>query len=539
MAELTLASEYLAATSGARVDLVLLHGWGCNREIWRPLLASLRPWANITLVDLPSCSLEPSDRGELTLDRLLPAILACAPRRACYLGWSLGGALASEMAARYLDRVSALLTICSNPSFLADGDWPGMDADEFGQFYQQVASDPQKALQRFDSLQTTGSNGPDPRGLQRQLVRLRTPGHYSYLLAELSLLREIDTRGVLPNLEQRQLHLLSETDALVPPALAATLEQLLRANPHARVASLGRVSHVAPLEIAEELAAKIEYFLDAGGLLHAPRVVPPGIAKAEVGLSFSAAAQAYDSVAALQREVGDRLLESIPVNGQKPKVVLDLGCGTGHFYRQLTRLGPAVRYIGLDLAPGMVEYARSRYGGNGLWLVGDAEHMPVAANSVDLVFSSLAIQWCSDPHAVFAELARVLRPGGQCVFTSLGPETLRELRDSWAAVDSYQHVNSFIPASKLERAATDTPGIKLTLRTENFLMQYQRVGELLRELKVLGAHNMTRGRPPGLTGKTALQGMFAAYEGWRDGGMLPATYDVQFGIVDKDGRAHG
>ena len=109
----------------------------------------------------------------------------------------------------------------------------------------------------------------------------------------------------------------------------------------------------------------------------------------------------------------------------------------------------------------------------------------------------------------------MLRPGGRCVFTSLGPDTLRELRSSWAAVDGHQHVNSFVPASFLRQAAHAVPGVSLTLHSEQFQMQYDRVRELLTELKTLGAHNMNRGRQTGLTGRKALQGMLASYESWR------------------------
>jgi len=134
---------------------------------------------------------------------------------------------------------------------------------------------------------------------------------------------------------------------------------------------------------------------------------------------------------------------------------------------------------------------------------------------------------------LFAELARVLRPGGCCVFTSLGPDTLKELRASWAAVDEHQHVNTFLPAAELEAAVARVPGLRLDLRAETFGMHYQRVRDLLSELKTLGAHNINRQRPSGLTGRRALQGMLDAYESWRENGTLPATYDVYFGVVEK------
>ena len=165
--------------------------------------------------------------------------------------------------------------------------------------------------------------------------------------------------------------------------------------------------------------------------------------------------------------------------------------------------------------------------------MGDAEALPLASNTVDLVFSSLAVQWCYRPEHLFAELARVLRPGGQCVFTSLGPDTLCELRAAWAAVDTHQHVNSFLPCAELASAVDRVPGVQLALATRQFRMEYLRVRDLLAELKTLGAHNMNADRPSGLTSRGALQGMLQAYETWRDDGVLPATYDVIFGVLEK------
>ena len=152
---------------------------------------------------------------------------------------------------------------------------------------------------------------------------------------------------------------------------------------------------------------------------------------------------------------------------------------------------------------------------------------------MDLIFSSLAIQWCFRPEHLFAELARVLRPGGRCIFTSLGPGTLRELRSAWAAVDSRQHVNDFLPVSALQEGAGRNPGAGIGPGVPGAALQYRRVRDLLGELKSLGAHNMNRGRPAGLTSRRNLQGMLAAYETSREDGVLPATYDVIFGVVEK------
>jgi len=304
-------------------------------------------------------------------------------------------------------------------------------------------------------------------------------------------------------------------------------------TPSARVQVLAGASHVAPLDAPAAVASEIRAFLANDGVLNKSPRPAQSPAKKDVADSFSRAASLYDSVAKLQRDVGAQLLTSLDQLQIVPATVLDLGCGTGYFYPELRRRYPGARYLGLDLAQGMVEYARGQVTGAGDWLVGDAEALPLAANSVDLVFSSLAVQWCYRPEHLFAELSRVLRPGGCCVFTSLGPDTLCELRAAWAAVDSHQHVNTFIPSSDLATAARQISGIQLELDNGLFRMEYQRVRDLLAELKTLGAHNMNRDRPVGLTSRRAMQGMLQAYEAWREDGVLPATYDVIFGVLEK------
>ena len=118
------------------------------------------------------------------------------------------------------------------------------------------------------------------------------------------------------------------------------------------------------------------------------------------------------------------------------------------------------------------------------------------------------------------------------MFTSLGPGTLRELRAAWAAVDAHQHVNHFSAGADLQVPPGDSRHT-LDLHSQDFRMEYERVRDLLAELKTLGAHNMNRSRPAGLTSRRALQGMLQAYEAWREEGVLPATYDVIFGVLEK------
>ena len=527
-----MGSEVLPATDTARISLVLLHGWGCNREVWRPLLAQLRPWADVTLIDVPGAAPEVASETPPALESALDDILLQCPARAVYLGWSLGGLLAVELAARHPERVSGVVTLCSNPQFIGADDWPGMQADVFNLFHRIVSAEPANALKRFDLVQVQGS--ANTRSFTQALREQRRADGSSALVAGLEWLRDIDQRERLPALRMPQLHVHAEADALVPEATTEALATLLQGIVNAQVVTLPGVSHIAPLEAPVEIAEHVLAFTAA---IDDPIVARQGatsaIAKRDVAASFSRAAAEYDSVAGLQRDVGTQLLNSLNNYAGTPRTILDLGSGTGFFARNLRERFPSAEYIGLDIAEGMAQHAREHSAAAANWLVADAEALPLAAESVDLVYSSLAIQWCERPWLVFAELARVLRPGGCCVFTSLGPATLSELRDAWAAVDAHQHVNRFLPGSALEQAVASVPGLALTLDTRAFYMYYERVRELLDELKTLGAHNMNRERAPGLTGRQALQGMLKAYEGRRENGLLPATYEVQFGVLKK------
>lgn len=527
-----LCCEFLPATGGAaQQSLVLLHGWGGNREVWRPLLSALRNWADITLLELPGCAPDNDVESAPPLSSLLAGILDCSPQRAVYVGWSLGGQLAVALAALAPERVVALVTICSNPSFIAVDDWPGMDRAVFRDFRASAFDNPAAALRRFDTLQVTGSSRP--RQLLRDLQRLGRGAGANQLLAGLEWLETLDHRESLSSLPPPQLHLLAEEDALVPISVRHCIEARLTSASYAEVRLIPNTSHLAPLEAPLEIARDLRSFLGDSGLLHAAADELPALQKKDVAASFSRAAATYDTVARLQREVGERLLSYLGRSQRVPARVLDLGCGTGHFRHALRMHYPQAQYVGLDIAAGMVEHARNHCRDDSAWLVADAEALPLAGESIDLVFSSLAVQWCLRPEHVFAELARVLRPGGKCVFTTLGPQTLCELREAWAAVDTHQHVNSFLPQSALHRAACRVPGITLQLESQLMHLEYDGVRDLLDELKALGAHNINRGRPAGLTSRRALLEMLQTYERHRARGLLPATYEVIYGVVEK------
>ncbi|SDT92140.1 malonyl-ACP O-methyltransferase BioC [Halopseudomonas salegens] len=248
------------------------------------------------------------------------------------------------------------------------------------------------------------------------------------------------------------------------------------------------------------------------------------IDKRQVAASFSRAASSYDQAAAFQRQVGDDLLAVLPA--MQPRHVVDLGSGTGFFTRAL-HARYAAQVFGLDLAEGMVRLARQQPPAVQGWAVADAEHLPLRSASLDLLFSSLAVQWCPRLDQVLAEARRVLRPGGYLAFTTLVDGSLHELRQAWQAVDGFVHVNRFMPAADLQALLTDS-GLRIQhCQVQPYVLQYQQLSELTRELKALGANNRNPGRPGGLTGRARLRALTQAYERFRQAdGTLPATYQV-------------
>jgi malonyl-CoA O-methyltransferase len=258
-----------------------------------------------------------------------------------------------------------------------------------------------------------------------------------------------------------------------------------------------------------------------------------GLDRRAVARAFDRASASYDAAAALQERVRNELLGRLDELHVQPRVVLDLGAGTAHATRALKRRYPQALTVAVDIAPGMLERARAQ----SRWLRrfervrADAYSLPFRDDSFDLVFSSLMFQWCDDLDAVFAEVSRVLAPGGLLLFSTFGPGTLAELREAWAASDAgsehqSNHVNHFFDPHALGSALMHAGFAEPVLDVDRIVMEYADTFALMRELKAIGAHNVTRGRARGLTGRARLAAMARAYETQRRDGSLPATYEV-------------
>ncbi|RRQ22108.1 malonyl-ACP O-methyltransferase BioC [Thiohalobacter thiocyanaticus] len=258
---------------------------------------------------------------------------------------------------------------------------------------------------------------------------------------------------------------------------------------------------------------------------------PQQLDKRQVRLAFNRAAATYDGVAVLQREVGQRLLERLELIRLQPEWALDLGAGTGQITQALLRRYRGSRVLALDLAEAMLAQTRRAAG---WWrrprlVCGDAEQLPLADDSVDLLVSNLTLQWCNSLDRAFAEFRRVLRPGGALFFTTFGPDTLKEVRDSWAEVDGHSHTNRFIDMHDIGDALVRAGLAEPVMDVERLQLTYRDLPRLVREIKALGAHNVTAGRARSLTGRAHWRAFEQAYESRRRDGVLPVSYEVVYG----------
>jgi malonyl-CoA O-methyltransferase len=250
-----------------------------------------------------------------------------------------------------------------------------------------------------------------------------------------------------------------------------------------------------------------------------------------VRAAFERASAGYESAAGLQARVAQELLQRLEPFGLAPATVLDLGAGTGRVTRVLRSRYRRALVVALDLAPGMLREARrhSRPWRRFERVCGDAMRLPLADGSVDVIFSNLMLQWCEPLDQAFAEVRRVLRPGGFFAFSTFGIDTLHELRSAWAEADGYTHVNHFADLHEIGDALMRAGLMEPVLDVDRIELAYADVLALMRDLKAIGAHNVTAGRPRALTGRARLGRLTKAYERLRRDGALPATYEVVYG----------
>jgi malonyl-CoA O-methyltransferase len=276
---------------------------------------------------------------------------------------------------------------------------------------------------------------------------------------------------------------------------------------------------------------------------------PFAIDSRAVRRQFARAASTYDASAVLQREVGARMMERLDLIRLTPSVILDAGCGTGEALPELAARYPQSRRVALDVALPMLLAARERIRagrslverllsalggrapGSPSLICGDVAALPFATGSFGLVWSNLALQWVAEMPRAIAELHRVLEVGGLVTFTTFGPDTLKELRAAFAAVDAHPHVARFTDMHDIGDLLVQTGFADPVMQMEMLTLTYPDARSLARELRAIGATNATTGRRRGLTGRRRFERALAGLEAARH--RIPATFEVIYGHAWK------
>lgn len=247
--------------------------------------------------------------------------------------------------------------------------------------------------------------------------------------------------------------------------------------------------------------------------------------KVKIRRAFALAAESYDDFAHLQRTVAIDLLQKSGLHVLHGNV-LDIGCGTGYLTQHLHDLGGYQHLLALDLAQPMLHKARQRLCAPVSCIAGDAECLPLRSESLDFIFSSLAVQWCQDLPSALREFQRVLKPGGYLAFATFGAQTLMELKQAWVAVDHYRHINEFCTLEQLQTVVQAGGWQTVRLERQVYRSEYTSVMALMWELKGLGAHSVNAGRKPRVTSRAEMQQMCAAYPVVSATGRIIASFEV-------------
>lgn len=270
--------------------------------------------------------------------------------------------------------------------------------------------------------------------------------------------------------------------------------------------------------------------------------------KKRIRRNFNRAAATYDQASALQQEVASRLCERLELIKVEPSRICDLGCGTGYISRELAQRYPKADIASLDLALNMLKVNRqqthqtAKQNPLARWfrpathashhyICADARNLPLADNSVDMLLSGLTLQWCDPLPQAFAQMLRVVKPGGFVMFSTFGPDTLKELKYCWGQVDQQVHVHDFHDMHDIGDTLLQSGFADPVMDMELIRVSFDDVTQLMRDLKNIGAGNASEQQAPGLAGKKVLKTLQQSYEQFRENGKLMASYEIIYGLA--------
>ena len=262
----------------------------------------------------------------------------------------------------------------------------------------------------------------------------------------------------------------------------------------------------------------------------------------QVRRNFERAAVTYDAVAVLQREIMTRMLERLDYVKIEPERVLDLGCGTGGALTALGERYPKAQVLGADISEAMLNAAhgqRSRLrwllpflrANKASLLAADAPALPLKSGSVGMIWSNLMLHWLEEPQPALREMHRALDVGGLLMFSTFGPDTLKELRACFS--DGYEHTQRFADMHDYGDMLLECGFADPVMDAEVLTMTYASVDDLFRDLRQSGAGCAMQARRRGLMGRTEWTKACARYESLLKDGRLPATFEVVYGHAWK------
>ncbi len=250
------------AVSGEGTDIVVLHGWGLNANIWNPVVEPLTQLGRLHRLDLPGYGESPWPTAvPLNFSNLCELTLASLPPRCHLVGWSLGGLVATQLALDHPERFHSLTTVASSPYFPEEENWPGIDSHVLHNFARQLSQNFQRTVERFLALQSLGS--PHAREDIKQIKEwlfAKPMASVEVLNAGLDFLADVDLRPRLAELQLPMLRVYGRLDALVPAAIDDAVSQLV---PHSQSVTAPRCSHAPFISAPEQFVSAFKRFLES------------------------------------------------------------------------------------------------------------------------------------------------------------------------------------------------------------------------------------------------------------------------------------
>lgn len=445
--------------------------------VWNALLREFGDDFEIQLAKLPGYAEPKQVPAGPPLDSLAE-LLAQAPERSHWCGWSLGATLAMKAALEFPERISKLTLISPTPRFFETDDWPhGISASVFDRLLRITQKKYAAGLMSFLQMQLPGeTNQQLVDQLSQQIHDIRPTNEA--LQTGYATLRDSDLRDQLTEIAVPTQVIAANEDNIISPAASRFCAKQI---PNTIFVSLGS-NHCLPVTQPKKLAELISSFTN-----------DDTIDRAKVARQFSQAAATYDGVAQMQRELGQALIDQIEPTATG--TLVDLGCGTGKALEQINTRCPELNLIGIDIAPAMIQKSSERIPA-AKSLVADIEQTGLPDATANYVISCAAMQWCR-PNNAIAEVARLLVPGGQLLISTFVSGSLPEFREAWRRVSpALKRVHNLADAANWEQALAEN-GFEITEFNQHQRCQtFTSVDELLLRFRQLGAGYAGRDRTP-------------------------------------------